>query len=208
MVRNGTLQRIGRVMFNLPDKPFFAMGVSNLVLEVSKNMKAHFPLVGFCLWDMESIRSFAHHLPARSFLIVEVEKAGRESVYDELKDKFEYVYYAEDSELAFKYLRIEKRIIFVKNLLTESPLQSMHGVPMRVLEKILVDVYCYKSLFGFIKCSEWEKLWETALSRYSINSTRLLRYAVRRGQKKLFFRSPRLGEMNMIDADIFNAGNK
>ena len=55
---------------------------------------------------------------------------------------------------------------------------------MPTLEKILVDIVCDED-FSYLQGGEWYYMIETAATQYSINKSRLLRYAGRRGKKKL-----------------------
>lgn len=55
---------------------------------------------------------------------------------------------------------------------------------MPSLEKILVDTICDED-FSYLQGGEWYYMIETAATQYSINTSRLLRYAGRRGKKEM-----------------------
>ena len=76
-----------------------------------------------------------------------------------------------------------KRNVFVKNLVSEAPLQKIDGIPVSTLEKILVDIYCDKG-FSYMQDSEYMRIAENAITLFNINKTKLLRYAKRRGAKE------------------------
>ena len=70
--------------------------------------------------------------------------------------------------------------MFVKNLVSEAPLQKIDGIPVSTLEKILVDIYCDQD-FSYLQGSEYERIAENAMTIFNINKTKLLRYAKRHG---------------------------
>ncbi len=50
------------------------------------------------------------------------------------------------------------------------------------LEKMLVDMYCDKLICGMYSQAEYAFVMEQALSKYQVDSNKLLRYARRRGK--------------------------
>lgn len=70
--------------------------------------------------------------------------------------------------------------MFVKNLVSEAPLQKIDGIPVSTLEKNLVDIYCDKD-FSYMRCSEYMRIAENVITLFNINKTKLLRYAKRHG---------------------------
>jgi hypothetical protein len=73
--------------------------------------------------------------------------------------------------------------IFVKPLITESPVQECNGVLVPTLEKLLVDLQQDDDFF-YLQEAEGVNIFRNALSLYTINESRLLRYASRRGLRK------------------------
>ena len=78
---------------------------------------------------------------------------------------------------------MDKRVLFVKSLVSEAPLQKVSGVPMPTLEKLLVDILRDADFF-YLQGSESERIIENAFSLYAINRSRLFRYADRRKAKE------------------------
>lgn len=186
LVKSGSIQRIGRGRYSLPDKNSFQAEVVPFLKTVSAFIKSSFPLVDYCVWNTQLITELAHHLPTRFFSICETEKETLEAVYYQLKEKFGTVFLIHQIEIAFDMVGVEENVIIIKPLLTESPVRKIEGVPVPELEKIIVDLYCDKTLFDFLQGSEWRNIWENAYSKYTFNTTRLLRYADRRGKKDFF----------------------
>lgn len=68
----------------------------------------------------------------------------------------------------------------MKPLVTEAPLTDRNGVKVPTLEKILVDILKDDDL-DYLQGSEEYYMYQMALDLYTVNYTKLLRYARRRG---------------------------
>ena len=75
------------------------------------------------------------------------------------------------------------RVFFVKNLVSEAPLQKVSNVLMPTLEKLLVDILRDTDFF-YLQGSESERIIENAFNLYTVNQSRLFRYAGRRKVKE------------------------
>ena len=78
------------------------------------------------------------------------------------------------------YVDLGEKSIIVKALTTESPVIMIDGVRMPTLEKILVDINADPD-FYYLQGDESFYIMQNALSLYSINTPKMLRYASRRG---------------------------
>ena len=100
-----------------------------------------------------------------------------------MKDEGRKTYLRPDKEMIYRYVDMDSRVFFVKNLISEAPLQKISGVQMPTLEKLLVDIL-RDSDFFYMQGSESERIIENAFSLYTVNRSRLFRYADRRKVKK------------------------
>ena len=116
-------------------------------------------------------------------IYVEVEKDASEFVFDYLKADGVKAFYKPDQDMVYRYINLDERNVFVKNLVSEAPLQKIEGILVSTLEKILVDIYCDQD-FSYLQGSEYERIAENAMTIFNINKTKLLRYAKRRGVKE------------------------
>ena len=73
--------------------------------------------------------------------------------------------------------------IFVKPLITESPVTECNGVYVPTLEKLLVDLRKDRDFF-YLQDSEGDNILRNAYALYAVNQSRLLRYAARRGVRE------------------------
>ena len=85
--------------------------------------------------------------------------------------------------MIYRYVDMDSRVFFVKNLVSEAPLQKVSDVPMPTLEKLLVDILRDADFFC-LPGSESEHIFENAFNLYAVNRNRLFRYAGRRKAKE------------------------
>ena len=134
--------------------------------------------------DAAVINNFSQHLTARGFYVVAVEKDASESVFHFLQGKMKNVYYNPTDDVIDNYLyQSDAKPIVVKNMVSEAPTETVEGVKVPSLEMILVDLFCDKRIFRAYQGNELAHIYKNIFSQYSINKTRMFRYAARRGKK-------------------------
>lgn len=85
--------------------------------------------------------------------------------------------------MTYRYVDLDSRVFFVKNLISEAPLQKVSGVPMPTLEKLLVDILRDADFF-YLQGSESNRIIENAFNLYAVNQSLLFRYTNRRKLKE------------------------
>ena len=153
------------------------------VKEVYGLLQSDFPFAKFCVYQGEIIAPLQHHLSSNRIIYVETDRDSAETVFNFLKDRNHDVYLRPDKNMIYRYVDMDSRVIFVKNLVSEAPLQEVSGVPMPTLEKLLVDILRDTDFF-YLQGSESDRIIENAFNLYTINRNRLFRYADRRKVKK------------------------
>ena len=113
-------------------------------------------------------------------LIIEVPRDMCNAVREVLKQRFQDV-----ALLRNAYLMIDDLhdFILVKPLISESPIYEDGGVLVPNLEKMLVDHSSDKEYASFDDL-EIQKEFQHAFELYPVNTSRLLRYASRKGKKE------------------------
>ena len=112
-------------------------------------------------------------------LIVEVPKSMCEAVRAELKQSFEDVALIRN---AYPMMEDLHDFILVKPLISEAPVYEQGGVSVPELEKMLVDHDADKE-YATLSDSDIQKEFQRAFEVYPVNTSRLLRYAGRKGKK-------------------------
>lgn len=126
------------------------------------------------------------HQPGRFYILVEVEKDAAQSVFFYLKEHKTPVFIEPTEDLIEKYFPNQQETIIVKSLVSEAPLQTINNINIPTIEKILVDIFCDDIIFAAQQGSEMKTIFLEALSKYTVNESRIMRYADRRRKKESF----------------------
>lgn len=113
-------------------------------------------------------------------LIVEVPKSMCNQVREVLKHKFEDVALIRN---AYQMIDDLHDFILVKPLISEAPLYNEDGIMVPALEKILVDHDADKE-YASRTNEDIQREYQRAFEVYPVNTSRLLRYAGRKGEKE------------------------
>lgn len=183
LVQTGILQRIGRGRFKLGERKNYLPEVSSGMKSIYKKVRREFPFLNICIWNTSSLNEFMVHQPGNFFYLLEAEKEALESVFYFLKDTKFAVFLEPNRDILEKYLPEEKEVIIVKSLVTEAPLLTVEKINTASIEKMLVDIFCDDIIFSAQQGSEMRTIFDTALIKYTVNQSKMLRYADRRGKK-------------------------
>ena len=183
LVNSGKLIRPSRGVYLKPNKGVFLPQVSRDVMEMYQTIKNKYPFTKVCVYEGPWISPLLHHMASNQTIYIDVEKDASEFVFDHLKSDGVNAYYKPDEDMVYRYINLDERNVFVKNLVSEAPLQKIDGIPVSTLEKILVDIYCDQD-FSYLQGSEYVRIAENAMTIFNINKTKLFRYAKRRGVKE------------------------
>lgn len=186
LVKTGVLQRVGRGKFTLGEGKNYLPQISSKTKSIYKKVKKEFPFLNICIWNTSSFNEFMIHQPARFYNLLEAEREATDSVFYYLKESNRAVFLEPTKDILEKYLPDNKEIVIVKSLVSEAPLLSVEGINSASIEKMLVDVFCDDVTFSAQQGSEMQTIFEEAFSKYTINQSKMLRYANRRGRKKSF----------------------
>lgn len=113
-------------------------------------------------------------------IIVEVPKDMCETVRTVLKKHFPDVALIRN---AYPMIEDLHDFILIKPLITEAPIFDANGVFVPELEKVLVDHDSDKE-YASLNEAEIQKEFQRAFELYPVNTSRLLRYAGRKGKKE------------------------
>lgn len=113
-------------------------------------------------------------------LIVEVPKKMCETVRATLKQQFPDVALIRN---AYPMMEDLHDFILIKPLISEAPIFDDNGVSLPELEKLLVDHDSDKEYESLAE-ADIQKEFQRAFELYQVNTSRLLRYASRKGKKE------------------------
>lgn len=182
LVIQGVLERVGQGKFRLGHSKMYSPEISTRMFKLNKSIKDRFPYISFCIWQQSWINEFSQHIAKTGIVIIDVERGVAESVYHHLKEVKSTIFYKPGKELLHDYILGLDYALIIRPLVSEAPLQNISGVMTVTIEKLLVDAYSDLE-FEFVHGMEIEHIFKNALSRYSINITKLQRYADRKKKK-------------------------
>lgn len=182
LVNLGVLIRIGKGKFKLGKGSLYIPEVDNRIIKISKIVHEKFPFIKYCIWGSSSIIEFGHHIPRTNIVFVDAERDSAESVFHALKEEYKSVFYRPSKDLFDNYINELQGVVIVRALVSEAPLQLIKKVPTVTIEKILVDALVDEE-FEFLRGNEINHVFINAFDRFSVNISKLIRYADRRRKK-------------------------
>lgn len=183
LIGQNYISRLSRGVYGRVEKSEFCPTLSNRLINVYSDVTAAFPLIDVTVLSGNDISSLQHHISANNAIYVEVPKDATEAVFHYLSDRKKRVYHNPTANFMSDYVDLSEKSIIVKTLTTESPIRTINGIRTPALEKILVDINI-GSDFYYLQGDEAFYIMRNAMSLYSINIPRMLRYASRRGVKE------------------------
>jgi len=183
LVDQGKLKRVGKGKYVLGASKDYSPNLSVEYMDFNRLLKKNFPFLDICIWHTSQLNEFIQHQLVKHLLLIEVEQETVDSVFEFVKDAGYSALSDPSLDILEKYMASEGDTYIIKPLVSESPLLKVDAALTASLEKMLVDVFCDKSIFNSIQGAEMIALFENALDKYTINMDRLFRYAGRRGKK-------------------------
>lgn len=179
------IKPIKRGLYVISYKSKYQPEISPELYKIAKQLSEKFDEVKFCVWDTLWVSEFLQHQTSKTTLIIEVEKGFEQSLFYTLKDKSHKDVFLNPDEKAIDfYIAESAQPIIVKKLITRAPLMKRTEKKVAFytpsLEKILVDIFAEERLFYYVQGGELMHIYENALSKYTINFTKLFSYAKRR----------------------------
>jgi hypothetical protein len=183
-VQEGVLQRIGRGIFTLGEGKNYVPEVSSATKSIYKKLKAKFPFANLCVWNTAVFNEFMLHQPNQFFVLMETDKETTNAVFYFLREIKKSVFIEPTKDILEKYVVNKNEVFVVKQLISEAPTQNINGVETASIEKMLVDIFCDKVIFSAQQGAEMRTIFKEAFAKYTINQSKMLRYADRRRKKE------------------------
>ena len=179
------IKPLKRGLYEISNKPEYKPDISPNLLKVAKQLSEKFDEVKYCIWEAVWLNEFVQHQTSKSTFFIEIEKGFEETLFFALKDNLhKEVFVNPDERTIDFYIAESQQPVIIKKLLTRAPLTKRTENKIRFyipsLEKILVDVFAEERLFNYLQGGELIHIYENALSKYTINFTKLFSYAKRR----------------------------
>ncbi len=185
LTKDGRLGRIGKGRYTAKPRAFFIPGEADTDKELFDMLKASYHDATFCVYKGSLFSSIQHHLSYNALTYVETQRELTETVFHRFQEEGRRVFHCPDKKTFYDYVDISQPGLIIKPLVSGSPLQESGGVTVPMLEKLLVDIRCDAD-FDYLAGGEAFRMLDNAKSLYTINTTKLLRYAGRRHRREEF----------------------
>ena len=186
LVQMGVLNRIGRGKFETGEGKNYTPEIDPKLKSIFSKLKKEFPYVDICIWNTSALNEFMLHQSGNYYVMMEVEKEATQSIFYYLKEANYSVFIDPTYDILDKYLPDNKDSIIITSLVTEAPTQTINGVNTTSIEKMLVDIFCDEVIFSAQQGAEMRTIFKEAIGKYTVNESRMLRYADRRRKKEVF----------------------
>lgn len=178
---NGSIQNSGRGIYSLNSKKIFNPVVSSSLKRIFNKISKEFPYLQTCVWDSRWFNDLMPHQLSKYYLVVEVGKDSAELVFNTMTDISKKVFLNPTEDIFTRYISNFNDVIIVKSLISESPISEHDGLKIASLEKLLVDCVTDEDLYA-AQQNQINFIFKTAVENYTINESKLKRYARRRNQ--------------------------
>ena len=181
LTAEGKLFRTSRGVYSVMGRQTFKNEPDDTLISVAKLIYDRYPTIKSCFYKGTILSPLLHHLAYNTLTYIEVPRELTEILFHQLQGAGERVWLRPSREVMRNYIDFSRPGIIIKPLISGSPLTFDSGIPMPTLEKLLVDTLCDED-FSYLQGGEWQYILENAFSLFSVNKSRLLRYAGRRGK--------------------------
>lgn len=179
--KQGLINSPSKGIYSIITENNFTPAVSSSLKRIHNKIAKEFPYLQTCVWDSRWFNDLMLHQLFRYYLVIEVEKDSTEAVFNTMTDMSKKVFLNPTEDIFNRYIANFKEVIIVQSLISESPIVEQDGIKIASLEKLLVDCVADRDLFA-AQQSEIDFIFKTAQSKYSINISKVKRYARRRNQ--------------------------
>lgn len=185
LIRQGNIVRKGYDEYckaDGTDRSAYSPAYSEEAINITAKISAVFPYVAFTVFETGLLNSFLNHLVGQNTIFLQVEKGS--SVYI-----FRYLQEEGSTNLLYKprveefHLYWTSGMVIITDLISEAPVRKNQSHAI-MLEKMLVDVCADKLIASTFSKAELPGVFDQALEQYSVDRTRMMRYARRRNKEK------------------------
>lgn len=186
LINKNYLQQVNKGKYTIAKVGLFKITPTERTKNIHQKVTTKFPFTTFCIWEGGILADFGQHLAINKIIYVEVEREATGAIFEYLKENLDIpVYLQPNEEIIERYIDYAKPTVFVKVLISEAPVQKAGHILTPTLEKILVDITCDADFF-YLRGIESNYILSKVTNKYSINKSKLKRYARRRNREDEF----------------------
>lgn len=178
----GLIHPVAKGVYTLAKQPPpYLQDISIEASDLYKRIQKELPYTKLSITHTAWFNEFMVHQVFRTYLIIEVEKDATTTVFNKLSDWGKKAFLNPGQEVFEYYISNTEDPIIIKPLISESPLIEFDNIKVATLEKLLVDCLSDKLIYG-AQHQEISGIFESVMKKYSLNISKLKRYAGRRNK--------------------------
>ena len=183
LIKQDQAIRIGRGSYRFVSKPQFRPVLSAAAQQACALLAKRFKYVEVTATDTGDLGQFMNLQPFATVVTLEVKKEAVDAVISALRREELDAYAKKDFPKLERYVTSNQPIV-VRSELEENPtLPAEKNVRLASLEKTLVDLVCDEDIYGHYQGTELENIYQNATNRFSVNYSKMFRYAAIRKKK-------------------------
>jgi len=184
LMKDNIISSVGRGVYVFSQKPAYKPEYDKHIEKMNKIFLSRYREINYCIWHSGWLYSFMQHQPFSSFYIFEAEKEVCKEVFYLFQENKLNAFYHPNEQLIDDYVSNSSNAIIIKPLISRSPVYKSKKIKLASIEKILVDIYCDRSIYPVFNHAEIVNIFENAYNHYNINIAKLVNYARRRKKEQ------------------------
>jgi hypothetical protein len=176
------IYQTGRGLYSFEFKPEYIPDFSLKAKRLYNRIKP-FCKGDLSMWDIQMLNDIGETNVNRHWTFLSTNKEELEPLFENMLDFSKQTFLQPDKEVISRYVMAHNEAVIITPLVSETPLYKSGEYITPTIEGLLVNVWLehesYLQPIGF----DIKTLYEQAFKKYSVNQSKLLRYAARRDKR-------------------------
>jgi len=179
----GILFRAGRGLYGFYAKTIYSPRLNEQTKKIVDILRENFPYLEFTITDTTFLSDLMNLQPMSTTLVIETMESAIDPIISALRKANITAYEQKDYPKMERYIK-NSMVILVRSQMASapSPIKSEQA-KFASLEKILVDLVSDDEIFAQYQNTELENIYQSAVEKYAVNYSKLLKYAKARNRK-------------------------
>lgn len=183
--KRNIIRDVKKGVYTLNSQQAYEPALNDTLISISKIIKQQYDTHFYNIWDTGWLNEFIELQATTAMVVLEIEKGYMDSAFFTLKDNgFAETFIKPDENLVEKYISEAQHPVIIKPFLSRSPVQSIEGILVPTLEKIMVDIYCDDQIYYAFQGNQLLNIYRNAVNKYTLNFSKLFNYAKRRSREE------------------------
>lgn len=177
----GRILHVGRNRYSLNPafmKDAYAYTLSKPAEKILTLVRTAFPLLAVLIWETRQYNEFLNHQIGLNTIFLEVETLFVDAVYEMLDASAKVHILVQPAVADFSRYQKENTVVLIRKT-SESPTLK-NNLYLPSIEKLLVDLKANRYLRTIVNPAEIGDVFSQACQHYSVSTSTLKRYAMRR----------------------------